>query len=86
MENASNLKIQHSGFIVRNCKLCSFQYGYAAYCSCLQLCWNNRSMPQLIVDIDVEFSGLVCWQLSNFSEVHVEEKLVGGVVTLKIEH
>ncbi|KAG6793475.1 hypothetical protein POTOM_002684 [Populus tomentosa] len=25
-------------------------------------------------------------QLSNFSEVHVEEKLVGAVVTLKIEH
>jgi hypothetical protein len=30
VENASNLKIQHSGFIVRNCKWCSFQYGYAA--------------------------------------------------------
>jgi hypothetical protein len=43
-------------------------------------------MPQLIVDIDAEFSGLVCRQLSKFSEVHEEEKLVGGVVTLKIEH
>ncbi|KAJ6314684.1 hypothetical protein OIU78_018211 [Salix suchowensis] len=34
---------------------------------------------------DVEFSGLVCRQLFNFSKVHVAEKMVGGVATLKIE-
>ncbi|KAB5521070.1 hypothetical protein DKX38_025395 [Salix brachista] len=34
---------------------------------------------------DVEFSGLVCRQLFNFSKVHVVEKMVGGVATLKIE-
>uniref|UniRef100_A0A6N2MA11 Pentatricopeptide repeat-containing protein n=1 Tax=Salix viminalis TaxID=40686 RepID=A0A6N2MA11_SALVM len=34
---------------------------------------------------DVDFSGLVCRQLFNFSKVHVAEKMVGGVATLKIE-